>query len=78
MGSHPGRRLSRLRWRRAQTTIAEGQGRAMPGVSIHVVDVSRGVVAAGMRVELFAVSSGAPRLIASGSLAVPVCSPIPR
>ena len=24
----------------------------MPGVSIHVVDVSRGVVAAGMRVEL--------------------------
>ena len=25
----------------------------MPGVSIHVVDVSRGVVAAGMRVELY-------------------------
>jgi 5-hydroxyisourate hydrolase len=25
----------------------------MPGISIHVVDVSRGVVAAGMRVELF-------------------------
>ena len=26
----------------------------MPGISIHVVDVSRGVVAEGMRVELFA------------------------
>ena len=39
----------------------------MPGISIHVVDVSRGVVASGMRVELFAVS-GAPRLIAAGSL----------
>ena len=38
----------------------------MPGLSIHVVDVSRGVVAAGMRVELYAVSDGAPRLIASG------------
>jgi 5-hydroxyisourate hydrolase len=25
----------------------------MPGISIHVVDVSRGVVAAGMKVELF-------------------------
>jgi 5-hydroxyisourate hydrolase len=25
----------------------------MPGISIHVVDVSRGVVCAGMRVELF-------------------------
>jgi 5-hydroxyisourate hydrolase len=25
----------------------------MPGISIHVVDVSRGVVAAGMRVEVF-------------------------
>jgi 5-hydroxyisourate hydrolase len=40
----------------------------MPGISIHVVDVSRGVVASGMRVELFAVSDGAPRLVAAGSL----------
>ena len=40
----------------------------MPGVSIHVVDVSRGVVASGMRVELFAVSDNSNRLIASGSL----------
>jgi 5-hydroxyisourate hydrolase len=30
----------------------------MPGVSIHVVDVSRGVVAAGMQVELHAVDAG--------------------
>jgi 5-hydroxyisourate hydrolase len=41
----------------------------MPGVSIHVVDVSRGVVATGMHVELFAASGGPPRLIASGSIA---------
>lgn len=40
----------------------------MPGISIHVVDVSRGVVASGMRVELFAVSGSAPRRIAAGSL----------
>ncbi len=41
----------------------------MPGISIHVVDVSRGVVAAGMRVEVFAVDSGSPpRLIASGTI----------
>src|SRR5262245_9481113 len=30
----------------------------MPGVSIHVVDVSRGVVAAGMEVELHAIDAG--------------------
>lgn len=35
----------------------------MPGISIHVVDVSRGVVAAGMKVELY----GAERkLLVSG------------
>jgi len=28
----------------------------MPGISIHVVDVSRGVVAAGMRVEVHAIA----------------------
>ena len=39
----------------------------MPGVSIHVVDVSRGVVAAGMRVELYAVT-GTGRPIAGGAL----------
>ena len=39
----------------------------MPGVSIHVVDVSRGVVAAGMTVELHALPVGAePRLVARG------------
>jgi 5-hydroxyisourate hydrolase len=40
----------------------------MPGISIHVVDVSRGVVASGMRVELFALAEGARRPVASGSL----------
>ncbi len=39
----------------------------MPGVSIHVVDVSRGVVAAGMKVELLALSSQR-KLIASGAV----------
>ena len=38
----------------------------MPGISIHVVDVSRGMVAAGMRVELHAADG---KLIASGSIA---------
>ena len=36
----------------------------MPGISIHVVDVSRGVVAHGMRVELL----HGERLIADGRL----------
>ena len=40
----------------------------MPGISIHVVDVSRGVVASGMRVELFALSGESRRLIAEGSI----------
>jgi 5-hydroxyisourate hydrolase len=39
----------------------------MPGVSIHVVDISRGVVAQGMRVELYA-AGGMRRLIAAGAL----------
>ena len=38
----------------------------MPGVSIHVVDVSRGVVAAGMRVEIFQ----GERVVASGLTAM--------
>jgi 5-hydroxyisourate hydrolase len=38
----------------------------MPGISIHVVDVSRGVVAAGMRVELHGPGR---KLIAQGALA---------
>ena len=42
----------------------------MPGISIHVVDVSRGVVANGMKVEVFAAATGAePRLVASGLVA---------
>ena len=41
----------------------------MPGVSIHVVDVSRGVVAAGMEVELHAIDAGGRlELIAKGRI----------
>jgi 5-hydroxyisourate hydrolase len=41
----------------------------MPGISIHVVDVSRGVVAGGMHVELFAIAADkVHRLIASGDI----------
>ncbi len=41
----------------------------MPGLSIHVVDVSRGVVAAGMRIDVFALApDGARRLLARGTL----------
>jgi 5-hydroxyisourate hydrolase len=41
----------------------------MPGISIHVVDVARGVVAAGMKVELFRVANGNDRrLLASGAI----------
>ena len=36
----------------------------MPGVSIHVVDVSRGLVAGGMKIEVYGPGS---RLLASGS-----------
>ena len=39
----------------------------MPGISIHVVDVSRGVVAAGMQIEFYALSPQR-KLIASGAL----------
>jgi 5-hydroxyisourate hydrolase len=38
----------------------------MPGMSIHVVDVSRGIVAAGMQVEVFALDDGGRRLLAGG------------
>ena len=40
----------------------------MPGISIHVVDVSRGEVAAGMKVELFALQPNR-RLLATGQAA---------
>ena len=40
----------------------------MPGISIHVVDVSRGVVASGMRVELYADAGHRSELIASGRI----------
>jgi 5-hydroxyisourate hydrolase len=43
----------------------------MSGVSIHVVDVSRGLIARGMRVELHASDSttGQSKLIAAGAVA---------
>ena len=42
----------------------------MPGISIHVVDVSRGVVADGMKVELHRVGAeGDCRPVASGTIA---------
>ena len=41
----------------------------MPGLSIHVVDVSRGLVAAGMAVEVaFLPDGGARRVLASGTI----------
>jgi 5-hydroxyisourate hydrolase len=39
----------------------------MPGLSIHVVDVSRGIVAAGMKVELFALAPER-RLLVAGEI----------
>jgi 5-hydroxyisourate hydrolase len=39
----------------------------MPGISIHVVDVSRGVVAQGMRTEVYA-AGAARRLVAAGAI----------
>ena len=39
----------------------------MPGISIHVVDVARGVMAAGMRVELREANTG--RIHADGAVA---------
>jgi 5-hydroxyisourate hydrolase len=40
----------------------------MPGLSIHVVDVSRGVVAAGMRVEVHALAGEERCLLARGAI----------
>jgi hypothetical protein len=34
----------------------------LPGISMHVIDIARGVVAAGMRVELFAVDAADHRI----------------
>ena len=40
----------------------------MPGISIHVVDVTRGVPARGMRVELHRVDASGGQLIAHGEI----------
>jgi 5-hydroxyisourate hydrolase len=40
----------------------------MPGISIHVVDVSRGIVAQGMDIEVYAIEPGGARsLVAKGA-----------
>src|SRR5437588_11704493 len=48
--------------------VRKQQEDALPGMSIHAVDVSRGVVAAGMKVEVFALSAGDRRLLARGAI----------
>ena len=40
----------------------------MPGMSIHVVDVSRGVLAAGMSIAVYDAGAGGRRLIARGAI----------
>jgi 5-hydroxyisourate hydrolase len=40
----------------------------MPGISIHVVDVSRGVVAAGMEIAVFSLAAGARIQIAASAV----------
>ncbi|HJU22404.1 MAG TPA: hydroxyisourate hydrolase [Casimicrobiaceae bacterium] len=35
----------------------------MPGISIHVVDVTRGVAASGMRVEVFSIGEARSRIV---------------
>jgi 5-hydroxyisourate hydrolase len=40
----------------------------MPGLSIHVVDVSRGAVATGLRVEVFHAETNSRLLIADGAI----------
>jgi len=42
--------------------------RTMPGISVHVVDTTRGIPAAGMCIEIFALAPER-RLIAKGALA---------
>ena len=40
----------------------------MPGISIHVIDVSRGVPAAGMAVEVFSEEAGKQKRISAGAI----------
>ncbi len=40
----------------------------MPGISIHVIDVSRGVPAAGLAVELYRVDAGGQTRISAGAI----------
>lgn len=41
----------------------------MPGISIHVVDVAHGTIAAGLEIVLFALRNGSPQLVAEGRAA---------
>src|SRR5204863_2007398 len=61
---HDARGIRRLRRRAGEGLVPAGQGLGrqaqlgrdrtrVPGISIHVVDVSRGMVAAGMKLELY-------------------------
>ncbi len=38
----------------------------MPGMSVHVVDVSRGIVASGMQIEVFTLAADDRRLLVNG------------
>ena len=40
----------------------------MAGISIHVIDVSRGVPAAGMAVEVYSVDAGGQKRISAGAI----------
>ena len=51
----------------------------MPGISIHVVDVSRGIVAQGMNVEVYAIEPGGGRtLVAKGAIGANGTLPEPQ
>src|SRR5262249_8790246 len=63
----PGSALAR---QRALAWPGHEEDAAMPGISIHVVDVSRGVLAAGMRVALHRIlDAGKLDLITNGRIA---------
>lgn len=51
-----------------RSCAAQCESESMPGISIHVVDVSRGVVAAGMQVGLYRVVDGNTELIAMDAI----------
>jgi len=61
-----GQALHRLRRAHPPISLPVNQeGRSVPGLSVHAVDVTRGVPCRGMRVEVFALAPE-QRLIAEG------------